>query len=181
MRKKETAVISQYGYQESRLSMKLGRRLPTRYVKLLSRNSALRSRTTPGRQAALAVDKRREGKSFREVALSRVSQRKEANNWREYQEAKKAAKKAVAVAKATHYGDVNEKLESRNGDFWMSSSYNTINVAVYLLLNPSTAMQPRLRIAYATLLLRCHLLYADQRASEDQSNDMNLLPRSSVL
>ncbi|VDO93774.1 unnamed protein product [Heligmosomoides polygyrus] len=35
-----------------------------------------------------------------------------ADNWREYQKAKKAAKKAVAVAKATHYGDVYRKLES---------------------------------------------------------------------
>ncbi|VDP10971.1 unnamed protein product [Heligmosomoides polygyrus] len=34
-------------------------------------------------------------------------------------EAKKAAKKAVTVAKATHYGDVNEKLESRDGERYL--------------------------------------------------------------
>ncbi|VDP13603.1 unnamed protein product [Heligmosomoides polygyrus] len=42
-----------------------------------------------------------------------------ADNWRNYQEARKAAKKAVAVAKATHYGDVNEKLESRDGERYL--------------------------------------------------------------
>ncbi|VDP13656.1 unnamed protein product [Heligmosomoides polygyrus] len=41
---------------------------------------------------------------------------KTADNWRKYQEARKAAKKAVTVAKAIHYGDVNEKLKSRNGE-----------------------------------------------------------------
>ncbi|VDP47145.1 unnamed protein product [Heligmosomoides polygyrus] len=37
-----------------------------------------------------------------------------ADNCQKYQKAKKAAKKAVAVAKATHYGDVYRKLESRD-------------------------------------------------------------------
>ncbi|VDP07973.1 unnamed protein product [Heligmosomoides polygyrus] len=41
---------------------------------------------------------------------------KTAINWQKYHEAKKAAKNAVAVAKATHYNDVYEKLESR--DAW---------------------------------------------------------------
>ncbi|VDP54298.1 unnamed protein product [Heligmosomoides polygyrus] len=44
---------------------------------------------------------------------------KTADNWRKYQEARKAAKKAVAVAKVTHYGDVNEKLESRDGERYL--------------------------------------------------------------
>ncbi|VDP13440.1 unnamed protein product [Heligmosomoides polygyrus] len=44
---------------------------------------------------------------------------KTADNWRKYQEAGKAAKKAVAVAKATHYGDLNEKLESRDGEQYL--------------------------------------------------------------
>ncbi|VDO18461.1 unnamed protein product, partial [Heligmosomoides polygyrus] len=52
----------------------------------------------------------REKKSLYRVFLSD----KTAENWQEYQKAKKAAKKAVAVAKATHYSDVNEKLESRD-------------------------------------------------------------------
>ncbi|VDO29076.1 unnamed protein product [Heligmosomoides polygyrus] len=42
-----------------------------------------------------------------------------ADNWRKYQETRNAAKKAVAVAKATHYGDVNEKLESRDGEWYL--------------------------------------------------------------
>ncbi|VDO98383.1 unnamed protein product [Heligmosomoides polygyrus] len=42
-----------------------------------------------------------------------------ADNWRKYQEAKKAAKKAVAVAKATHYGDVNKKLLSCDGERYL--------------------------------------------------------------
>uniref|UniRef100_A0A183F8A7 Transposase n=1 Tax=Heligmosomoides polygyrus TaxID=6339 RepID=A0A183F8A7_HELPZ len=42
-----------------------------------------------------------------------------ADNWQEYQKAKKAAKKAVAVAKATHYGDVYRKLESRDGERYL--------------------------------------------------------------
>ncbi|VDP17676.1 unnamed protein product [Heligmosomoides polygyrus] len=54
----------------------------------------------------------REKKSLYHVFLGE----KTADNWRKYQEAKKAAKKAVAVAKATHYGDVNENLESRDGE-----------------------------------------------------------------
>ncbi|VDP07432.1 unnamed protein product [Heligmosomoides polygyrus] len=44
---------------------------------------------------------------------------KTADNWRRYQEAKRAAKFAVAVEKATHYGDVNEKLESRDGERYL--------------------------------------------------------------
>ncbi|VDP25185.1 unnamed protein product [Heligmosomoides polygyrus] len=71
------------GYRQSQLSTKLGRRLPTRYVKLQERKSLCH---------VFLGDKR-------------------ADNWRKYEEARKAAKKAVAVAKATHYGDVNEKLE----------------------------------------------------------------------
>ncbi|VDP18391.1 unnamed protein product [Heligmosomoides polygyrus] len=38
-----------------------------------------------------------------------------ADNWQKYHEAKKAVKKAVAGAKATHYNDVYEKLMSRDG------------------------------------------------------------------
>uniref|UniRef100_A0A183G0B0 Reverse transcriptase domain-containing protein n=1 Tax=Heligmosomoides polygyrus TaxID=6339 RepID=A0A183G0B0_HELPZ len=76
--------------------------------------------TKPGRrkvdkQAWLWTDdvkaKVREKKSLYHVFLGE----KTADNWRKYQEAKKAAKKAVAVAKATHYGDVNDKLEPRDG------------------------------------------------------------------
>ncbi|VDP09872.1 unnamed protein product [Heligmosomoides polygyrus] len=43
---------------------------------------------------------------------------KTADHWQNYQGAKNAAKKAVAVAKATQYGDVNEKLESRDGELY---------------------------------------------------------------
>ncbi|VDO77263.1 unnamed protein product [Heligmosomoides polygyrus] len=41
---------------------------------------------------------------------------KTADNWRRNQEANKAAKKNMAVAKATHYGNVKEKLESRGSE-----------------------------------------------------------------
>ncbi|VDP46820.1 unnamed protein product [Heligmosomoides polygyrus] len=59
----------------------------------------------------------REKKSLYHVFLGERT----ADNWRKYQEARKAAKKAVAVAKAhcTHYGDVNEKLESRDGERYL--------------------------------------------------------------
>ncbi|VDP03021.1 unnamed protein product [Heligmosomoides polygyrus] len=76
--------------------------------------------TKPGRrkvdkQAWLWTDdvkaKVREKKPLYHVFLGE----KTADNLRKYQEAKKAAKKAVAFAKATHYKDVNEKLESRHG------------------------------------------------------------------
>ncbi|VDP32288.1 unnamed protein product [Heligmosomoides polygyrus] len=75
--------------------------------------------TKPGRrkadkQAWLWIDdvkaKVREKKSLYHVFLGDRT----ADNWQEYQKAKKAAKKAVAVAKATHYGDVYRKLESRD-------------------------------------------------------------------
>ncbi|VDP51498.1 unnamed protein product [Heligmosomoides polygyrus] len=52
----------------------------------------------------------REKKSLYHVFLGE----KAADNWRKYQEAKKAAKKAMAVAKVTHYRDVNEKFETRD-------------------------------------------------------------------
>ncbi|VDO96918.1 unnamed protein product [Heligmosomoides polygyrus] len=80
--------------------------------------------TKPGRrkvdkQAWLWTDdvkaKVREKKTLYHVFLGE----KTADNWRKYQEARKAAKKAVAVAKATHYGDVNEKLESRDGERYL--------------------------------------------------------------
>ncbi|VDP32569.1 unnamed protein product [Heligmosomoides polygyrus] len=67
--------------------------------------------TVPGRlkvekQTWLWIDgvkaKVREKKSLYHVFLSD----KTADNWRKYQEARKAANKAVAVAKATYYGDV---------------------------------------------------------------------------
>ncbi|VDO39606.1 unnamed protein product [Heligmosomoides polygyrus] len=57
----------------------------------------------------------REKKSLYHVFLGE----KTADNWQKYQEAKKAAKKAVAVAKVTHYGDVNEKLESRDHERYL--------------------------------------------------------------
>ncbi|VDP12261.1 unnamed protein product [Heligmosomoides polygyrus] len=56
----------------------------------------------------------REKKSLYHVFLGE----KTADNWRKYQEARRAAKKAVAVAKA-HYGDVNEELESRDGERYL--------------------------------------------------------------
>ncbi|VDO90716.1 unnamed protein product [Heligmosomoides polygyrus] len=40
-------------------------------------------------------------------------------NWRNYCEAKKAAKKAVAAAKAAHYTDLSEKLETRDGERYL--------------------------------------------------------------
>ncbi|VDO74114.1 unnamed protein product [Heligmosomoides polygyrus] len=76
--------------------------------------------TKPGRrkvdkQAWLWTDdvkaKVREKRTLYHVFLGE----KTADNWRKYPEAKQAAKKAAAVAKATHYGDVNDKLESRDG------------------------------------------------------------------
>ncbi|VDP60377.1 unnamed protein product [Heligmosomoides polygyrus] len=44
---------------------------------------------------------------------------KTADNRRMYQEAEEATEKAVAVAKTTHYGDVNEKLASRDGERYL--------------------------------------------------------------
>ncbi|VDO87720.1 unnamed protein product [Heligmosomoides polygyrus] len=44
---------------------------------------------------------------------------KTADNWWNYKEAKKAAEKAVTVAKAPHYRDLNEKLESRDGERYL--------------------------------------------------------------
>uniref|UniRef100_A0A183GUU7 DHC_N1 domain-containing protein n=1 Tax=Heligmosomoides polygyrus TaxID=6339 RepID=A0A183GUU7_HELPZ len=42
---------------------------------------------------------------------------KTAEKWRLYQEAKKSAKRAVAVARATYYDDdVNERLGTHNGE-----------------------------------------------------------------
>ncbi|VDP47401.1 unnamed protein product [Heligmosomoides polygyrus] len=41
-----------------------------------------------------------------------------ADNWHEYQKAKKACK-AVAVAKVTHYGDVYRTIESRDGERYL--------------------------------------------------------------
>ncbi|VDP03053.1 unnamed protein product [Heligmosomoides polygyrus] len=38
---------------------------------------------------------------------------------KKHQKAKKAARKAMAVAKDTHYGDVNEELESREGERYL--------------------------------------------------------------
>ncbi|VDO97778.1 unnamed protein product [Heligmosomoides polygyrus] len=57
----------------------------------------------------------REKKSPYRVFLSD----KTAENWQKYQKAKKDAKKAVAVAKATHYSDVNEKLAARDGERYL--------------------------------------------------------------
>ncbi|VDP04251.1 unnamed protein product [Heligmosomoides polygyrus] len=80
--------------------------------------------TKPGRRKAdkqtwLWTDdvkaKVREKKSLYHVFLGDRT----ADNWQEYQKAKKAAKKAVAVAKATHYSVVNEKLASRDGERYL--------------------------------------------------------------
>uniref|UniRef100_A0A183G757 DNA primase n=1 Tax=Heligmosomoides polygyrus TaxID=6339 RepID=A0A183G757_HELPZ len=54
----------------------------------------------------------REKKSLYHVFLGDET----AENWQKYQNAKKAAKKAVAIAKATHYSDVNEKLGAHDGE-----------------------------------------------------------------
>ncbi|VDP47261.1 unnamed protein product [Heligmosomoides polygyrus] len=68
----------------------------------------------------MAADGRCESEGSREeVAVSCVSGDRTADNWQEYQKAKKAAKKAVAVAKATHYGDVYRELESRDGERYL--------------------------------------------------------------
>ncbi|VDP33762.1 unnamed protein product [Heligmosomoides polygyrus] len=91
MREKEAAVISRV-------------RLPT----LTTVDGTWEMATDAIRQAAQS-----------KLAISKSGQRKvdkqTANGWRKDLEPRKAAKKAVAVAKVTHYGDVNEKLESRNG------------------------------------------------------------------
>ncbi|VDP06305.1 unnamed protein product [Heligmosomoides polygyrus] len=39
--------------------------------------------------------------------------------WRNYREAKKASKKAVAVVKAAYYAEVSEKLETRDGERYL--------------------------------------------------------------
>ncbi|KAL6729362.1 hypothetical protein Aduo_000423 [Ancylostoma duodenale] len=41
---------------------------------------------------------------------------KTADNWRSYREAKRAAKKAVAAAKAAHHDEVSKKLDSKGGE-----------------------------------------------------------------
>ncbi|VDL81607.1 unnamed protein product [Nippostrongylus brasiliensis] len=41
---------------------------------------------------------------------------KTADNWSAYREARGAAKRAVAIAKAAHYDEVNRRLETRDGE-----------------------------------------------------------------
>ncbi|EYC41811.1 hypothetical protein Y032_0555g3372 [Ancylostoma ceylanicum] len=41
---------------------------------------------------------------------------KTADNWRKYREARRTAKKTVAMAKATHYGKSNKDLDTRDGE-----------------------------------------------------------------
>ncbi|VDL82295.1 unnamed protein product [Nippostrongylus brasiliensis] len=41
---------------------------------------------------------------------------KRSANWSAYREARRAAKKAVAIAKAAHYDEVNRSLETRDGE-----------------------------------------------------------------
>ncbi|VDP27240.1 unnamed protein product [Heligmosomoides polygyrus] len=73
-----------------------------------------------GRQAGMVVDNKREGKGLREeVALSRVSRRKDSRSLAEVPRSEESCKEAVAVTKATHYGDVNEKLESGDGEQYL--------------------------------------------------------------
>ncbi|VDL69480.1 unnamed protein product [Nippostrongylus brasiliensis] len=45
---------------------------------------------------------------------------KTAANWPAYREARRAAKKAVAIAKAAHYDEVNRRLETRDGERWLT-------------------------------------------------------------
>ncbi|VDO98893.1 unnamed protein product [Heligmosomoides polygyrus] len=81
--------------------------------------SSLLGTTKPGRrkfekQTWLWTDdvkaKVREKESFYHASLGD----KTTENWQKCQNAQKAAKKTVDVAKAAHYSDVNEKLESRD-------------------------------------------------------------------
>ncbi|VDO20141.1 unnamed protein product [Heligmosomoides polygyrus] len=76
--------------------------------------------TKPGRrkvdkQAWLWIDDLKAKVQEKKTLYHAFLGEKTADNWRKYQETKKAAKRAAAVAKATHYGDVNEKLESCDG------------------------------------------------------------------
>uniref|UniRef100_W6NG02 Uncharacterized protein n=1 Tax=Haemonchus contortus TaxID=6289 RepID=W6NG02_HAECO len=57
-------------------------------------------------------DKVREKKKQYHAFLSE----KTADNWQRYQIAKKEAKKVVASVKAAHFAELNEKLESRDGE-----------------------------------------------------------------
>ncbi|VDO83058.1 unnamed protein product [Heligmosomoides polygyrus] len=68
--------------------------------------------TKPERRKGKEKKNVREDKSLYHMFLGE----KRADNWRKYQEAKKVAKKTVAVARATHYDDINEKLELRDGE-----------------------------------------------------------------
>ncbi|VDO99713.1 unnamed protein product [Heligmosomoides polygyrus] len=85
-------------------------------LKQIERCGARPGRRKVDKQTWLWTDdvkaKIREKKSLYHVFLGDRT----ADNWEKYQKAKKAAKKAVAVAKATHYSDVNEKLASRDGE-----------------------------------------------------------------
>ncbi|VDO18669.1 unnamed protein product [Heligmosomoides polygyrus] len=50
---------------------------------------------------------------------------KTADNWRIYEEANRAAKKSVAVAKTSHYDEDNEKLEMRDAErqlYWVAKT-----------------------------------------------------------
>ncbi|VDP29542.1 unnamed protein product [Heligmosomoides polygyrus] len=62
----------------------------------------------------MAVDRQREGQVREKKTLYHMFLGETADNWRKYQEAKKAAKKDVAIAIATRYGDANERLEKLN-------------------------------------------------------------------
>ncbi|VDP46648.1 unnamed protein product [Heligmosomoides polygyrus] len=50
---------------------------------------------------------------------------REKSLYHKYQKVKKAAEEAVAVAKATHYGDVHRKLESHDGERYFYRLANT--------------------------------------------------------
>ncbi|VDP09301.1 unnamed protein product [Heligmosomoides polygyrus] len=59
-------------------------------------------------------------------SLDDAASRRQNSRQQEYQKAKKAAKKAVAVANATHYGDVYRKLESCDVDKENASEATTL-------------------------------------------------------
>ncbi|VDO62966.1 unnamed protein product [Heligmosomoides polygyrus] len=90
--------------------MKLGREQPSRYqAARLELGTTKPGRRKVDKQTWLGMDdvkaKVREKKSLYHVFLGDRT----ADNWQDYQKAKKAEKKAVAVAKSTHYGDITER------------------------------------------------------------------------
>ncbi|VDP51677.1 unnamed protein product [Heligmosomoides polygyrus] len=89
---------------------------------------------------------------------------KTADNWQKYQEARKAAKKAVAVAKATHCGDVNEKLESRDEFPHLAVSYVApiLGPVHKITVEETDAALGKMRPARRLVQMTCQLMYENR-------------------